>query len=390
MITNGFTYVAVLLFMAAVLVTLEKSAKGGMQKFFKYVPAVVLCYLIAMFLCTLGVWDMAETKPAYSALKNNLTYAMIFAMLLRCDIRKVLKLGPKMLIGFFSATLTIMIGFVCAFVLMKGTIGSNAWMGLGALCGNWIGGSGNMVAVQAALDISEADMGYALVIDSIDYSLWVMFLLWVIQLAPKFNKWTKADTSKLDEVSSRLEEEAKLNTKPITFQSLILLLGSAFLVSAIATNVGNKLYALTNFSDKATWTVLFVTVVALIAAVTPLGKVAGSGEVSNLLLYAVIGLLASRASLLELGEAPAWIATGFIVLGIHAVLMLIICKLLKLDLFTAGVASLANIGGTASAPVLAGSYSGSLVPVGIRMALMGYVVGTPLAVVCAHIMESLA
>ena len=379
-----------LLFMAAVLVTLEKSAKGGMQKFFKYVPAVVLCYLIAMFLCTLGVWDMAETKPAYSALKNNLTYAMIFAMLLRCNIRKVLKLGPKMLIGFFSATLTIMIGFVCAFVLMKGTIGSDDWMGLGALCGSWIGGSGNMVAVQAALDISEADTGYALVIDSIGFSLWVMFLLWVIQLAPKFNKWTKADTSKLDEVSSRLEEEAKLNIKPITFQSLILLLGFAFLVSAIATNVGNKLYALTNFSDKATWTVLFVTVVALIAAVTPLGKVAGSGEVSNLLLYAVIGLLASRASLLELGEAPAWIATGFIVLGIHAVLMLIICKLLKLDLFTAGVASLANIGGTASAPVLAGSYSGSLVPVGIRMALMGYVVGTPLAVVCAHIMESLA
>ena len=343
-----------------------------------------------MFLCTLGVWDMAETKPAYSALKNNLTYAMIFAMLLRCDIRKVLKLGPKMLIGFFSATLTIMIGFVCAFVLMKGTIGSDVWMGLGALCGSWIGGSGNMVAVQAALDISEADMGYALVIDSIDFSLWVMFLLWVIQLAPKFNKWTKADTSKLDEGSSRLEEEATLNTKPITFQSLILLLGSVFLVSAIATNVGNKLYALTNFSDKATWTVLFVTVVALIAAVTPLGKVAGSGEVSSLLLYAVIGLLASRASLLKLGEAPAWIATGFIVLGIHAVLMLIICKLLKLDLFTAGVASLANIGGTASAPVLAGSHSGSLVPVGILMALMGYVVGTPLAVVCAHIMESLA
>ena len=206
--------------MAAVLVTLEKSAKGGIQKFFKYVPAVVLCYLIAMLLCTLGVWDMAETKPAYSALKNNLTYAMIFAMLLRCNIRKVLKLGPKMLIGFFSAILTIMIGFVCAFVLMKGTIGSDAWMGLGALCGSWIGGSGNMVAVQAALDISEADMGYALVIDSIDYSLWVMFLLRVIQLAPKFNKWTKADTSKLDEVSSRLEEEAKLNTKPITFHDM--------------------------------------------------------------------------------------------------------------------------------------------------------------------------
>ena len=390
MITNGFTYIAVLLFMAAVLVTLEKNAKGGLKKFFKFVPAVVLCYLVAMLLCTLKVWDMAETKPAYSALKNNLTYAMIFAMLLRCDIRKVLKLGPTMLIGFFCASATIIIGFIVSFIAMKGVIGSDSWMGLGALCGSWIGGSGNMVAVQAALDISEADMGYALVIDSIDYSIWVMFLLWAIQLAPKFNKWTKADTKMLDEVSNRLEEEAKLNTKPVTFQSLILLIGCAFLVSAVATNVGSWLYGLTNFSDKATWTVLFVTVVALIAAVTPLGKVAGSNEVSNLLLYAVIGLLASRASLLELGDAPAWIATGFIVLGIHTVLMLVICKLLKIDMFTAGVASLANIGGTASAPVLAGSYSGALVPVGILMALMGYVVGTPLAVVCARIMAALA
>ena len=390
MITDGFTYVAVLLFMAAVLVTLSTHATGGLQKFFKYVPAVVLCYLIAMLLCTLKVWDMDETKPAYSALKNNLTYAMIFAMLLRCDIRKVLKLGPKMLIGFFSATVTIIIGFIAAFLIMKGTIGSDAWMGLGALCGSWIGGSGNMVAVQAALNISEADMGYALVIDSIDYSLWVMFLLWAIQLAPKFNKWTRADTSMLDEVSSKLEEEAKSNTSRITFQSLILLIGSAFLASAVASNVGAVLYDATGFSDKATWTVLFITAVSLVAAVTPLGKVAGSAEVSNLLLYSVIGLLASRASLLELGDAPAWILTGFIILAVHAVLMIIICRVLKLDLFTAGVASLANIGGTASAPVLAGSYSGSLVPVGILMALMGYVVGTPLAVLCPNIMHALA
>ncbi len=390
MITNGFTYVAVLIFMAAVLVTLDKNSTGAMKKFFSYVPAVVLCYLIAMLLCTLKVWDMEATKPAYTALKNNMTYAMIFAMLLRCDIRKVIKLGPKMLIGVLSATATIVVGFIVAFLLMKGVIGSDAWMGLGALCGSWIGGSGNMVAVQAALDISEADMGYALVIDSIDYSLWVMFLLWAIQLAPKFNKWTKADTRALDEVSARLEEEAKTNTKPITFQSLILLIGSALLVSAIASNLGTVLYDLTNFSDKATWTVLIVTAVALIAAVTPLGKVAGSGEVSNLLLYTVIGLLASRASLLELGDAPAWIITGFIVLLIHAVLLIIICKLLKLDMFTAGVASLANIGGTASAPVLAGSYSGALVPVGILMALVGYVIGTPVAILCARIMSMLA
>ncbi len=390
MITSGFTYVATLLFMAAVLVTLEKSSKGVAAKFFKYVPAVVLCYLIAMIFCTLKVWDLEATKPAYSALKNSLTYAMVFTMLLRCDIRKIIKLGPKMLLGFFSASITIMIGFVCAFLIMKGVIGSDSWMGLSALCGSWLGGSGNMVAVQAALNISEADMGYALVIDSIDYSLWVMFLLWVINLAPKFNKWTKADTSKLDEVSKKLADDAKGNTKPITFQSLILLIGLALLVSAIGQNVGTAINGALPWLDKATWTVLFITVLGLVGAVSPLGKVAGSAEVSNLLLYSVIALLASRASLLELGDAPMWILTGFIILAIHGILMVVLCKLFKIDLFTGAVASLANIGGTASAPVLAGSYSGSLVPVGILMALLGYVIGTPCGVMIGNLMKFLA
>jgi len=390
MITNGFTYVAVLLLIAAVLVTLEKTSKSALGKFFKYVPAVVLCYAFTMIFCTAGFWDMAATKPAYSALKNSVTYAMVFAMLLRCDIRKVLKLGPKMLLGFFSATFTIMIGFIVAFTATKGMIGDNAWMGLGALAGSWIGGSGNMVAVQAALDIAESDMGYALVIDSIEYSLWVMFLLWAINFAPKFNQWSKADTKVLDEVSSRLEEEAKSNTKPITFQTLILLLGTSLLVSAITQNLGAAINSVAPWLDKATWTVLLTTAFGLIGGVSPLGKVAGSSEVANILLYTVVCLLGSRASLTELSDAPAWMLTGLIILLTHALLMMLICKIFKLDMFTAGVASLANIGGSASAPVLAASYAGSLVPVGILMALMGYVVGTPFGLITAKIMKMIA
>ncbi len=387
MITNGFTYVAVLLLLAGFLVTLEKKTHW---KFFNVLPAVVLIYLLSMLLCTVGAWNLETTKPAYDALKNPLTYAMIFTMLLRCDIRKVIKLGPKMLLGFFSASLTIMIGFVVAFSMMKGVIGADAWKGLGALCGSWLGGSGNMVAVQAALHIPEADMGYALVIDSIDYSIWVMFLLWAIRFAPKFNKWTKADTRLLDSVSQNLSDDAKANTNPITFQSLVLLIGCALTASAIGQNVGTALNRAVPYLDASTWTVLFITVIGLICAVTPLGKVAGSAEVSNVLLYCVIALLASRASLLELGDAPAWILTGFLILFIHMVLMVLLCRLFKLDLFTGAVASLANIGGTASAPVLAGSYEGSLVPVGILMALLGYVIGTPFGILTANIMHAIA
>lgn len=384
MITNGFTYVAVLIFIAALLVWLQKHTKS---KFFDYAPPIVLLYLITMIFCTLKVWDLEATKPAYSALKNNILFAMIFLMLLRCDIRKIFKLGPKMLGGFFCASITISLGFIITYAILHGPLGEGAWKALGALCGSWMGGSGNMIAVQAALDIGEADMAYALVVDSIDYSIWVMFLLWAINLAPKFNKWVKANTKTLDEVSKRLEDDAKANSGSITFVNIIFLLGLSLVVSALGQNIGTTLNGALPFLDTSTWTVLFITLAGLAGALTPVGKMAGTTELSNVMLYSVVALLASRASFLELTDAPVWIIAGFMILGIHGILMVLCAKIFKLDMFTCGVASLANIGGSASAPILAGAYSGALVPVGVLMALMGYVIGTGGGLIVANIMS---
>ena len=326
MITNGFTYFAVLAFLAAVLVGAEKLTKW---KFFKFIPPVVLLYLLTMLLCTAGAWDMEATSAAYGALKNNILYAMLVLMLLRCDIRKILKLGPRMLGGFFAASISISIGFILTYAIMHGQLGSEAWKPLGALCGSWMGGSGNLVAVSEALHIGEADLAYALVIDSIDYSIWVMFLLWAISFAPQFNKWTKASTATLDEVCARLEAEEKEADKHITFAGLLFLIGGALLVSAIGQNIGAAINGVAPWLDKATWTVLVVTVVALVAAVTPIGKIAGAAELSNVLLYMVIALLASRASLLELTEAPVWIISGFMILGIHGIILVAFGKNLQ-------------------------------------------------------------
>ena len=384
MITNGFTYIAVLIFIAALLVWLQKYTKS---KFFDYAPPIVLLYLITMIFCTLNVWDLEATKPAYSALKNNILFAMIFLMLLRCDIRKIFKLGPKMLGGFFCASITISLGFIITYAILHGPLGEGAWKALGALCGSWMGGSGNMIAVQAALDIGEADMAYALVVDSIDYSIWVMFLLWAINLAPKFNKWVKANTKTLDEVSKRLEDDAKANDGSITFVNIIFLLGLSLVVSALGQNIGTTLNGALPFLDTSTWTVLFITLAGLAGALTPVGKMAGTTELSNVMLYSVVALLASRASFLELTDAPVWIIAGFMILGIHGILMVLCAKIFKLDMFTCGVASLANIGGSASAPILAGAYSGALVPVGVLMALMGYVIGTGGGLIVANIMS---
>ncbi len=391
MIKDGFMYIAALIFIAALLVYLPKIFKGKTaQKIFKFAPPIVLIYLGLMLLCTIKLWDLEATSEAYTALKNPILYAMLFIMLLRCDLKKIVRLGPKMLIGFFSATLSIGLGFVLSYAIMHKVLGADAWQSLGALCGSWMGGGGNMLAIQAALDVPESSMAYALVMDSICATLYVMFLLWAIQMSDKFNKWTKADTHLIDSVGRALEAEAAANTKPLVWQNIMILVGAGLLVSAVSQALGNAINGVLPFFDKATWTVLVVTVLGLVFALTPFGKLRGTEEISNTMLYIVIALIASRADLSAMGNAPAWLLSGFIILAIHVIIMIVLAKLLKLDIFTAAVASLANIGGTATAPVLAGTYSSALVPVGIIMALLGYVIGTGGGLIVAHLMSIIA
>lgn len=381
-------YIAVLVFIAAFLINLPKILKGKVaQNIFRFAPPIVLIYLGLMILCSVKLWDLDATAEAYSALKNPLLYAMLFIMLLRCDMKKIIKLGPKMLIGFFSAAISIGLGFVLAYAIMHDALGEGAWKSLGALCGSWMGGGGNMLAIQAALDVDEASMAYALVMDSVCATFYVMFLLWIIGFADVFNKWTKADTEVIDSVGAALEAEAKANTKTLTWQNIAILLGAGLLVSALSQKAGVWINGYLPFFDKSTWTVLVVTVLGVGFALTPFGKLKGTEEISNVLLYIVIALIASRADLGSMGNAHLWLLTGLIILVFHIIVMVILAKVFKLDIFTCAVASLANIGGTATAPVLAGSYNSALVPVGIIMALLGYVIGTGGGLIVSYFMS---
>ena len=230
-------------------------------------------------------------------------------------------------------------------------------------------------------------MAYTLVIDSVCAVMYVMFLLWVIYFSKEFNAWTKADVRLINEVGASLEEEAKANTKPLTWKSMLLLVGVSFFISAISKDVGSMVAnALPDF-DSATWTVLLVTAVGLLVAMTPFGKLKGTEEVSNIILYVEIALIASRADISAMGNAPVWLAAGFLILLIHVAVMVILAKVIKMDIFTCAVASLANVGGTATAPVLAGAYSSALVPVGILMALLGNIIGTPGGAFVGHLMS---
>ena len=388
MIHDGFIYLGTLMLLAAILVNLPVYLKGkGAQKFFKFAQPIVLLYLGMMLLCTMKMWNLEDTAATYKAVKNPLLYAMLFLMLLRCDLKKIIKLGPKMLIGFFAASLSICTGFIVSYAIFHKMLGPDSWKALGALCGSWLGGSGNMLAVQAVLDVSEESMAYSLVIDSVCAVMYVMFLLWVINFSKEFNAWTKADVRLINEVGASLEEEAKANTKPLTWKSMLLLVGVSFFISAISKDVGSMVANALPVFDSATWTVLLVTAVGLLVAMTPFGKLKGTEEVSNIILYVEIALIASRADISAMGNAPVWLAAGFLILLIHVAVMVILAKVIKMDIFTCAVASLANVGGTATAPVLAGAYSSALVPVGILMALLGNIIGTPGGAFVGHLMS---
>lgn len=372
MIENGFTYLSVLMMIGATIVYTEKKSQ---HKIFEYLPAIVILYFVVMLFSTFGLWEKTESVTStYKSLKTNLLPAMIFLMLLLADMREIVKLGKKMLLTFLLASVSIAMGFIGMFALFRTSFGAESWKAFAALSGSWMGGTANMVAIQGALNLPDSAMGYTLLIDSIDYAIWVMILLALVPFAKKFNHWSKADTSAIDTVGEKLaqKEEGK---KPIDFTSLFFLMGTSLFVSALA-QYGASYLPITDFLTSETWVVIIATLAGILFAMTPLAKISGSSELANIILYLIVALIASRANFTELTQAPLYIFAGFVIIALHAGIMVIFAKLFRLDLFSLGVASLANIGGVASAPILASAYSKALIPIGVLMAMMGYIIGT--------------
>lgn len=385
MIQNGILYLGVLLLLTAIVAYSEKKFKD--RKLFKIIPGIVIIYIFGAILQTAGVFgDSTSNDVVYTEVKNLLLPAMLLLMLLQCDLRKIIRMGPKLLLTFFFAAITIVLGFTITYLLLKGFYAEDTWKAFAALSGSWTGGSANMVALQDILDVPENIFGYALIMDTINYSIWVMFMFWLVPHASRFNRWTGAKNSA---VPNELEVSNEQNDGKIGFSELMVLIGGSIFISAVCWEIGNSLPAIGAVFNATTWTVIFASIIGLGLAVTPVAKIPGSNEISRVMLYIIIALIASHADFSQIFQAPIYIFSGFMILLIHALAMIFVAKVFKLDLFTMGVASLANIGGMASAPVLAGAYHRALVPVGVLMALLGNLLGTYFGIITAQILSAL-
>lgn len=388
MITNGFTYLAVLIALGGLILYLEKRLN---LKVFRWVPGIVFLYIGAAALNTLGVFAATDTiETAGSTIQDALLPAMILLLLFSCDLRQIVKLGPRLLLTYAVASASIVIAFVLVYLALQSLYAPETWRAFGGLAGSWTGGSANLVAVQGILEAPETLFGYALVMDTINYSVWLMVVFAAVPWAKAFNERVGANDAYLQEFSQAVEDtDPTAQNRQIDTASILGLLGLSLLASAVANWLGGLLPEIGIVINQTTWAILLVSILGLIIAVTSLGRAAGSMELGNVMLYVIVGILASGADFSQIGQAPLYILSGFLILIIHAAIMFAYAKLAKVDLFSIGVASVANIGGIASAPIIAGAFNRNLVSVGVLFALIGAFLGTYLGLLTGQLLSIL-
>lgn len=372
MITTGVGFLAFITFYTAVILWL---ARKYPLKLYKVFPPILVIYLLTMVLFTCGAWTMTESITATkTALVNNMVPCMVFLMCLNCNVKSILKLGPKLLTAFFCATLTICAGFVVSYLLFGGALGHPA-SEFGAVCASWIGGIQNFLAVKQSMNVPDSVMSNIILMININYSFWIMILVAMSPLAKRFNKWTGADVAQIHEISRSLEEDEAESSGKLDHLSILMVIGISLMVVALSRLAAARMPTVA-FINASVWEYILVSVVGLALGTTKLSKLSGAGLVSDVMLTLVMTLLATELNLLQIADAWLYIVAGAVALIVHAVLYILLAKVFHLDLHTCGTASIANVGGHSSAPVIAATYHPSYVSIAVIMSTVGCVIGT--------------
>lgn len=381
MIQSVWPYLAVMLLAAGFWPAIERHFGW---KVFEILPPIVLTYLTVTALSVAGTWTATpEIHAAQDMLVTRMVPALLFLLMINCDLRAILALGPRVLGVFACTAISLFAAFVITFLLFRHWMPGDGWKPLAALSGSWMGGTANMIAVKQAIGMADASLATSLLTDALCYSMWVVVLFSVARLAPAFNRWTRARSS-----ADMTVAQAATRT-PATGDSVLLWLGIAVGVAALSTVVGARL-PVGSMMSSTTWTILIATAAGLFAAHTPLARLPGAQAVSSALLISVVAVLASQSSFAGIAAAPLYLLCGVTVIAMHAVFLCLFARLFHFDLYLCGISSLAHIGGVAATPVLAATYSRSLVPVGILLALLGYILGTGFGLLVASVLSSLA
>ena len=407
--TNDTIVFGIIAMLLGVIFYTSGKKTGFWKTFYGIVPALLLCYLLPAILNSVGLIS-DKSSQLYFVASRYLLPASLVLMTLSINLKAIANLGVKALIMFFTGTVGIIIGGPLAILLISifspetvGGAGFDAvWRGLSTLSGSWIGGGANQAAMLEIYQYNPEKYGGMVLVDIVVANLWMAILLFGIGKSNRIDRWLKADNSAIEELKTKVGTFAESIKRHPTLNDYMVMLGLAFGAVAIA-HWGSrgmaslfddipKDAALASFGSTFFWMVTIATAIGVVLSFTPAKNYEGAGasKLGSIFIYILVASIGMKMDLGAILDNPGLIMIGLVWMAIHAGLLILVAKLIKAPFFFLAVGSQANVGGAASAPVVAAEFHPSLASVGVLLAVFGYVVGTYGAILCTILMEMAA
>jgi len=405
LITNDAVVLGILAVILGLVFYTSHSENRYCKAFYRYVPALLLCYFIPSLFNSFGIID-GEGSSLYKMASRYLLPASLVLLTLSVDFKAILGLGPKALIMFLTGTLGIIIGGPLA-LLMLGSLypealGGDIWRGMTTIAGSWIGGGANQAAMKEVFNVDGSIFSVMITVDVIVANIWMAVLLFMASRASYFDQKTGADTSAIRHLQQKIEQYHAENARIPQVTDLILILAVAFGVTGLSHLLADlivpwiereaphlEMYSLTS---SFFWIVVIATTVGLLLSGTKVRKLeaVGASKLGTVFLYVLVATIGMHMDVTAILDYPEMFLVGIVWMACHAGLMLFVARLIRAPLFYMAVGSQANVGGAASAPVVAAAFHPSLAPVGVLLAVLGYGLGTYGAYICGLILQQVA
>ena len=404
--TNDAVVLGILLGILSFVFLTGRSEHPFWKKFYKYVPTLLLCYFIPSIFNSLGIFS-GESSRLYFVASRYLLPTSLVLLTISIDLPSIIKLGPKALVMFLTGTAGIIIGGPLAIMVVSvfapdivGGAGPEAvWRGLTTVAGSWIGGGANQAAMKEIFNVGDDLFSAMIAVDVIVANIWMAFLLYGVGIHKQIDEKIQADTSAISELKEKIEAYRSQIMRIPDLTDTIKLMSVGFGVTAFA-HFGSDLIApwiavnapgLEKFSLTSGffWLIVISTTIALGLSFTRARELEGIGasRYGSVFLYVLVATIGMKMDLMAIFENPGLFLVGLIWMAIHAILLIGVAKLIKAPFFFMAVGSQANVGGAASAPIVASAFHPSLAPVGVLLAVLGYAVGTYGAWFCGMLMQ---
>lgn len=407
--TNDASVLGILVMVLAFIFYTSSSSNPFWKKFYTYVPALLLCYFLPSVLNSIGLIS-GEESGLYFMASRYLLPASLVLLTLSIDLKGIVNLGPKAIIMFLAGTVGIVIGGPLTIILLSyispdlvAGVGPDAvWRGLATIAGSWIGGGANQTAMKEMFGSSDQLFSAMITVDVIVANVWMAFLLYGAGISKKVDAWFKADSSSIESLKTSLADYQSKVARIPTLTDLMVIVAIGVGLTGIA-HIGADVIApwvaksspqLAKFSltSKFFWLIVIATTGGLLLSFTKLKQYEGAGasRVGSLFLYILVATIGMKMDALAIFDNPGLFLIGIIWMLIHVTVLLGVGKLIKAPFFFVAVGSQANVGGAASAPIVASAFHPALAPVGVLLAVFGYALGTYAAWFCAILMQGAA